>query len=406
MSDRSTGGPPPGWYAESPGAARLRWWDGAAWTQHYRFTTTDAAAPPPSDLPAITSADASEPPVGAAWATGRAQRRHRRRSHDELSDRDNDIAAFFAASTAGAAKAAVSTPEQAAPAPAAVVHAWPPPVSTLSGPIDTTAALGSMRRAADADDAAVLPTAPATSPSSTATSTSAESAVGEARSTVSAGPPESIVAAGQPRPASEAVEPEPSSEPPLLRRTRTGPRPTIEPSLARDAAPSAPDPSADAATADSVAAASAFDSDRPGEQFPDQIVVRPSVAADDDRMPRPLVYHPVSSSYVGELTRSLPEKSSRNGAATASLVLSALSLLGAVAVIGWLLAVNPMLAGTASLVNLGLALTAIFLAIGGLVIAAQRPTKKTTSIVALAVSALLTAGLGVVLFLVTVAITA
>lgn len=157
---------------------------------------------------------------------------------------------------------------------------------------------------------------------------------------------------------------------------------------------------------DSTAAAPASASDRPGEQFPDQIVVRPSIAADDDRMPRPLVYHPVSSSYVGELTHSLPEKSSRNGAATASLVLSALSLLGGVAVVGWLLVVNPMLAGTASLVNLGLALTAIFLAIGGLVIAAQRPTKKTTSIVALSVSVLLTAGLGVVLFLVTVAITA
>lgn len=223
---------------------------------------------------------------------------------------------------------------------------------------------------------------------------------------MSAEPSEHTVAPDPPRPASEAVEPGPSSEPPLLRRTRTGPRPTIEPSLARDAATSTPEPSTEAATADSVAGASAPDSDRPAEQFPDQIVARPRVAADDDRMPRPLVYHPVSSSYVGELTRSLPEKSSRNGAATASLVLSALSLLGGVAVIGWLLAVNPMLAGTASLMNLGLALTAIFLAIGGLVIAAQRPTKKTTSIVALIVSGLLGIWLASLLVIVTVSIAA
>ncbi|MFE4725370.1 hypothetical protein [Microbacterium sp. NPDC056736] len=276
----------------------------------------------------------------------------------------------------------------------------------MSGPIDTTAAPEAMRRAAHVDSAADLPNAPATSPSSTAAPTFAGSAAGGAAATVSDEPSEHTVAPDQPRPASEAVEPETSSEPPLLRRTRTGPRPTIEPSLVRDAATFTPEPSTEAATADSVAGASAPDSDRPAEQFPDQIVARPRVAADDDRMPRPLVYHPVSSSYVGELTHSLPEKSSRNGAATASFVLSALSLLGGAAVVGWFLPVNPMLAGTVSLVNLGLALTAIFLAIGGLVIAAQRPTKKTTSIVALAVAVVLTAGLGVVLFLVTVAITA
>lgn len=123
-------------------------------------------------------------------------------------------------------------------------------------------------------------------------------------------------------------------------------------------------------------------------------------------MPRPLVYHPVSSAYVGELTRSLPEKSARNGAATASLIVSGLSLLGGIAVVWWLSAYDPLLAGTASMVNLGLAVTAFFLAIGGLVVAVQRPTQKAGSVVALVVSALLTAWLATVLILVTIAIAA
>ena len=123
-------------------------------------------------------------------------------------------------------------------------------------------------------------------------------------------------------------------------------------------------------------------------------------------MPRPLVYHPVSSAYVGELTRSLPEKSARNGAATASLIVSGVSLLGGIGVVWWLSGYDPMLAGTASMVNLGLAVTAFFLAIGGLVVAVQRPTQKAGSVVALVVSALLTVWLATVLILVTIAIAA
>jgi hypothetical protein len=44
--------PPPGWYADSPNAARVRWWNGSAWTDHYQ-AATDAVpvVPSPSDEP-------------------------------------------------------------------------------------------------------------------------------------------------------------------------------------------------------------------------------------------------------------------------------------------------------------------------------------------------------------------
>ncbi|WP_396658967.1 DUF2510 domain-containing protein [Microbacterium sp.] len=42
----ATPGPPPGWYADSPGAARLRWWNGSTWTDHYTERTPAPTAPP------------------------------------------------------------------------------------------------------------------------------------------------------------------------------------------------------------------------------------------------------------------------------------------------------------------------------------------------------------------------
>lgn len=212
---------------------------------------------------------------------------------------------------------------------------------------------------------------------------------------------------GEPRPGPEATDREASADTAALRRSRTGSSADVAPSA--EGGPTEPsaalttDPETDEPAG---VPAAASDRELPAERFPDQIVVRPVAAADDDRMPRPLVYHPVSSAYVGELTRSLPEKSARNGAATASLIVSGLSLLGGIAVVWWLSAYDPLLAGTASMVNLGLAVTAFFLAIGGLVVAVQRPTQKAGSVVALVVSALLTVWLATVLILVTIAIAA
>jgi hypothetical protein len=210
--------------------------------------------------------------------------------------------------------------------------------------------------------------------------------------------------AGDSRPGPEVTEREASADSTVLRRTRTGSGAAVEPSA--EGAPTEPSagPNTDPETDEPEVRAPASDGELPAERFPGQIVVRPADAADDDRMPRPLVYHPVSSAYVGELTTSLPEKSARNGAATASLIVSGLSLLGGIAVVWWLSGYDPMLAGTASMVNLGLAVTAFFLAIGGLVVAVQRPTRKAGSVVALVVSALLTVWLAAVLVLVTIAI--
>lgn len=409
MSDRSSGGPPPGWYADSPGAARLRWWDGAAWTQHYRFTTTDAAAPPPSDGPASSDATAAEPAASGSRGTSRAQRRHTRRSQAEPTERGSDIAAFFAVSTPAAENTVASASDQAAPAPMAAAHAWPPPVSTLSGPIHPSPEPAVTRRAASAAAANASPTPTAAHgalPDQPTVSTF-ESALGDASPPApraeSASP---NVPVGGPRSGSEATGPEASTDSAVLRRTRTVSGADVEPSA--EGAPTEPSagPSTDRETGEPEAPASVSDGELPAERFPDQIVVRSAGAADDDRMPRPLVYHPVSSAYVGELTRSLPEKSARNGAATASLIVSGLSLLGGIAVVWWLSGYDPMLAGTASMVNLGLAVTAFFLAIGGLVVAVQRPTQKAGSVVALVVSALLTVWLATVLILVTIAITA
>jgi hypothetical protein len=339
----------------------------------------------------------------------RAQRRHTRRSQAEPTERGSDIAAFFAVSTPAAAKTVASAAEQVAPAPTAAVHAWPPPVSTLPGPIQASPEPAVTRRAASAAaaNASSTPTAaPGALPDQPTVSTF-ESALGDASPPAPRAESASLnLPVGEPRPGPKAAEHEASADPAVLRRTRTGSGAAVEPSA--EGGPTEPSaaPSTAAEADEPEVPAPASDGELPAERFPDQIVVRSAGAADDDRMPRPLVYHPVSSAYVGELTRSLPEKSARNGAATASLIVSGLSLLGGIAVVWWLSGYDPLLAGTASMVNLGLAVTAFFLAIGGLVVAVQRPTLKAGSVVALVVSALLTVWLATVLILVTIAITA
>jgi hypothetical protein len=121
---------------------------------------------------------------------------------------------------------------------------------------------------------------------------------------------------------------------------------------------------------------------------------RPSEPA--DRPPEPIVYRPVSSAYVGELGRPLPEPTARNGPARISLVLIPVAAAGGASVVLWWAQAAPTVAGVVALVSLTLAIAAFFLAIGGLVVAVQRPTKKAASVVALVLAIGLVVWLGVV----------
>ena len=137
----------------------------------------------------------------------------------------------------------------------------------------------------------------------------------------------------------------------------------------------------------------------PVTPMPDQIAPRPypgSRPRQVDRPPEPIVYRPVSSAYVGELAPPLPEPTARNVPARIALVLIPLAALGGASVVLWWERTAPTVAGVVALVSLTLAVAAFFLAIGGLVVAVQRPTKKTTSVVALVLALGLVVWLGVV----------
>lgn len=51
--------PEPGWYADSGNPALLRWWDGAAWTQHTRDNPTQTQPPPASPQQPVAAGPAS-----------------------------------------------------------------------------------------------------------------------------------------------------------------------------------------------------------------------------------------------------------------------------------------------------------------------------------------------------------
>jgi len=121
------------------------------------------------------------------------------------------------------------------------------------------------------------------------------------------------------------------------------------------------------------------------EALPDQIAVR-RPAPIDDRLPMPIVYQPVSSSYVGEMRPPLPEARAADIPARASIVLIVLAAIGGVVVVEWLGAWDRTVAGLVSLVSVALAAGAFFLAIGGIVVATQRSRNRATSVVALAAS--------------------
>ena len=116
----------------------------------------------------------------------------------------------------------------------------------------------------------------------------------------------------------------------------------------------------------------------------------------DDRPPAPIVYQPVSSSYVGEMRPPLREAAARNVPARAAVVLLVLALIGGVAVVGWLAAWDRTIAGLVSLVSVAFAAGAFFLAIAGLIVAGQRSTSRTLSAIALVASLALAVWLGFV----------
>jgi len=246
MSDRSSSAPPPGWYADSPQAWRPRWWNGSAWTDHYRLLDESDAAPP---APAVAEAQPAPPSSRAA-----------------LRARRTDPTAII--SGAG-------TPAQPAPAM----------------------------------------------------------------------PPEA-------QPQSPAQPQAPLSIAP----------PSVGPGYER------------------------------GERFSDQILTRgPQV--DAERIPRPLSYDPVSSTYAGDQPERLLAPSSQNGAAKTSVAMVALSLVGWILAIIWLPQVYASLAGLMIMVSVALAIASLLTAVAGLVVAVQRPTRKREAVIGLVLSGTILLGL-------------
>ena len=408
MSDGSQGGPPPGWYADTTRADRLRWWDGAAWTEQFRPKETDAApsraasaetsaqpAPvvgqtsrahrratqqlsaesdlggggvPPADADSEASTDAATaafesgagvPPTesGATAKSRRSGRADRvadevRPGTDAILSKDAERVVSPNASEAEPAGPGDETRSVETP-PA--VHVWPAPTS-----------MGSADVAADLSVA---------SPQSTGLEEASPNE--ESHASVHVWPaPSSLAADAEAReaPVDPSGSAAASGSPPPEPTEVTLPPPAAPPSESRPPA-----------------------KDRPpqGEEYPDQIAPR-RPASVYDRPPAPIVYQPVSSSYVGEMRPPLPEAAARNVPARASIVLIFLGAAGGIAVIGWLANWDRAVSGMVSLVSVALAAGAFFLAIGGLIVATQRSMSRVLSLVALVVSVVLVAWLVVV----------
>ncbi len=287
MSDGSQGGPPPGWYADATRADRLRWWNGAAWTEDYRPVTMDAAAGVAAEV------EGGAGSASAAAPLSRAQLRARR-------------AADVAPAGAGAgAEVESSVPVEVEHEEQHAAAVWPAPSSL------------------------------------------AEPAVARDEASIDA----------------PAVVREPEAP-------ESSPAPAVAPSPGAPASPEIVTNGARAAKA---------------EVFPDQIAPR-RAAPVDDRLPTPIVYQPVSSSYVGEMRPPLPEAAPANVPARASIVLLVVAALGGLAVVFWLSSSNESVAGLVSLVSVAFAAGAFFLAIGGLIVATQRSASRLLSGIAIVVS--------------------
>ncbi|MBW9120586.1 DUF2510 domain-containing protein [Microbacterium trichothecenolyticum] len=346
MTDGSQGGPPPGWYEDASSADRLRWWNGAAWTEDYRPVTTDAAATDATDLAGGSGATPGGP-------VSRAQLRARRAAESD---------AAGAGAGAGAA------------------------------PGDPSGVLGA-GRATPAHSLGEEPHAPAVWPAPS--SLGEESleppqvdTVGEAPAAVAGARVDAHAAAVWPAPSSLA-------EPAAKRDEASADQPSTVP----ESEPSAPAPTPPIASVPRASApgevATNGSRDAKGETVPDQITPR-RPAPVDDRLPPPIVYQPVSSSYVGEMRPPLPEASPANIPARASIALIVVAALGGLAVVFWLGGWNETFAGMVCLASVAFAAGAFFLAIGGLIVATQRRTSKLLSGIAVAVSIVLVAWLVIV----------
>lgn len=128
------------------------------------------------------------------------------------------------------------------------------------------------------------------------------------------------------------------------------------------------------------------------EPFPDQILGRAPRMGEYRPPPRPVVYQPQAVNYAAPAPSTFIPVTSENGPAAASLVFSAIGLAAGVVAYVWISPARPTLGGLINLLIIAAFLCAVGLAVVGLVLAAQRPTRKGRSVLALVVSVLLLGG--------------
>lgn len=128
------------------------------------------------------------------------------------------------------------------------------------------------------------------------------------------------------------------------------------------------------------------------EPFPDQILSRAPRMGEYRPPPRPVTYQPRVTNYAAPAPSTFIPVTSSNGPAAASLAISVVGLAAGVLVHLWITPARPTLAGLCNLLIIAAFFCAVALAIVGLVLSAQRPTRKGRSVVALVISTLLFGG--------------
>ncbi len=84
-----------------------------------------------------------------------------------------------------------------------------------------------------------------------------------------------------------------------------------------------------------------------------------------------------------------PPSSSKNGPATAALVLLLISVLGIAGIVWFATGMNPVTASLLGLAQIGVLVVAFLLSLAGLVVAIRRPTRKREAVFGLVLSTLL-----------------